>query len=149
MPVEYGARYEESDASFTDPLLDPETAKHDAIEITLDLADDAGLHHDQIVIDHASPAVAPMVLETTGCYLAFSVSAPWLRGIDAQAIADVITEYGSDRVIIDTDLAGAMRNDHFAMKRMILDLLRIGVEPTDVRAVTTENQRDLLGLEPS
>lgn len=146
MPVQYRARYEESNESFTDPVLAPESAKADAIEICLELADEAGLDHDQMVIDHAAPRVAPRVLNSTDCYLAFSVSAPWLRGIDAEDIAGVIDEFGSDRILIDTDLAGAMRNDPFAMKRMILDLLRIGVEPADVRAVVYENQCEVLGI---
>ena len=46
-----------------------------------------------------------------------------------------------------TDLAGAMRNDPFVMKRTILDLLRLGVDPDDVRAVVYGNQRELLGIE--
>ena len=141
----HASRYEEADASFTDPVLGADP-KREAIGIDVALADEVGLDHDRIVIDHGSPAVAPDVLEETGCHLAFSVGAPWLRGIDAADVAGVIEEYGPDRVLVDTDLLGAMPSDPFAMRRTILDLLRLGVDPDDVRQVVYDNPRDLLSL---
>lgn len=147
MPAWYADRYEESDASFTDPVLDPETAKLDAANICLELKNDIGLPDDQLVFDHANPAIAPVVLDSTDCYLAFSVSASWLRGLDPADIAGVIDEYGADRVILDTDLAGAMQNDPFAMKRMIFDLLRQGLDPRTVRQIVYDNPLDLLDID--
>ncbi|MEF8841063.1 MAG: TatD family hydrolase [Haloarculaceae archaeon] len=137
------ARYEEANASFADPVLAPETAKEDAIEIDLTVAEEVGLDEEQLVVDHAVPEVAPTVLETTDAWLAFSV-----RSIDATDIAPVVEEYGPDRILIDTDLAGASDADPFKMKRTVLDLLRLGVPSEDVRRVVYENPCELLGLEP-
>lgn len=138
--------YEEGNRNFTDPLLSPDDAKMEAVEMDLELADEVGLSDDRLVIDHAGESVRDFVLENTGCYLAYSVSAPWLRGIDARDIAAAIDAHGSDRIVVDTDLIGAMDNDPFAMKRTILDLLRLGVDREDVRRVVYETPREILGL---
>jgi uncharacterized protein len=147
LPAKYGHSYEEANESFTEPLLDPETAKTDAVEIDLELADEAGLPDERVVIDHASPEIVPLVLETTDCYLGFSVSAPWLRGFDPADVAETIEEYGADRLLLDTDLIGAMQHDAFAMKRTIMDLRRLGVDREDVRKVVYENPRRVLALD--
>jgi uncharacterized protein len=147
LSARYSHSYEEANESFTDPLFDPETAKRDAVEIDLELVDEAGLPDEQVVIDHASPQIVPLVLETTDCYLSFSVSAPWLRGFDPADVASAIEEYGSDRIVLDTDLIGAMEHDAFAMKRMIMDLCRLGVDREDIRTVVYENPSKLLDID--
>ncbi|KYH26880.1 TatD related DNase [Halalkalicoccus paucihalophilus] len=147
LSARYSHSYEEANESFTDPLLDPETAKRDAVEIDLELVDEAGLPDEQVVIDHASPQIVPLVLETTDCYLSFSVSAPWLRGFDPADVASAIEEYGSDRIVLDTDLIGAMEHDAFAMKRTIMDLCRLGVDREDIRTVVYENPSKLLDID--
>jgi hypothetical protein len=85
-------------------------------------------------------------MENTNCPLAFTVGAPWLRGVDARDVAAAIEEYGPDRILVDTDLFGAMRCDPFAMKRTIFDLLRLGIAREDVRQVVYENPKSVLGL---
>lgn len=146
MPAWFADRYEEANESFTDSTLDPDTAKRDAVDIDLEVAEEAGLPQEQMVIDHAGPEIAPRVLEETGCHLAFTVGAEWLRGVTAGDVADVIETYGPDRILLDTDLFGAMRTDPFAMRRTIMALLQLGIDPGDVRQVVYENPRDLLGL---
>ncbi len=147
MPAWYADRYEEADESFTQAVLDPATAKTDAVEIDLEVIEEAGLPHEQVVIDHASPAIAPRILEETGCYLSFTVGAEWLRGVSAGDVAEVIDRYGPERILLDTDLFGAMRTDHFAMRRTILALLRLGVDPADVRRVVYDNPGSILDIE--
>lgn len=147
LPAWHADRYEEEDGSFTEPLLDPETAKADAIDITIELVDEVGLPHEQVVIDHGSPGVASKVLEGTGCHLAFSVAAPWLRGLDVGDVAEVVRAHGPERVLLDTDLAGSMQHDPYAMRRMLLDLLRSGLDPDDVRQLSYENARELFDID--
>ncbi|WP_122088931.1 TatD family hydrolase [Halalkalicoccus subterraneus] len=147
LPAQYSHSYEEANESFTEPLLDPEHAKHEAVEIDLELADEVGLPDEQVVIDHASPEVVPLVLETTDCYLSFSVSAPWLRGFDPADVARAIEEYGADRIVLDTDLIGAMEHDAFAMKRTIMDLCRLGVDREAIGKVVYGNPKAILGIE--
>lgn len=138
--------YEEGNRNFTDPLLSPDDAKREAVEIDLELAAAVGLPEDRIVIDHAGESVRELVLDGTDCYLSYTVSAPWLRGVDARDVAAAIDAHGSDRVVVDSDLAGTMENDPFVMKRTVLDLLRLGVPREDVRRVVYDNPREILGL---
>ncbi|MEM4780151.1 MAG: TatD family hydrolase [Halalkalicoccus sp.] len=147
LPARYSHSYEEANGSFTDPLLDPENAKREAVEIDLELVDEVGLADERVVIDHASSEIVPLVLERTDCYLAFSVSAPWLRGFDPADVASAIEEYGADRIVLDTDLIGAMEHDAFAMKRTIMDLARLGVGREEIRAVVYENPARILGID--
>jgi hypothetical protein len=138
--------YEEGNQNFTDPVLDPATAKTDALDICLELAADAGLPDEQIVVDHGSPVVADRVLGETDCWLAYSVSAPWLRGVDARDVAAAVDDHGADRILLDTDLAGSMRNDPFVLRRTAMDLLRLGVDRAAVRRVACENAKDVLDI---
>lgn len=133
----------------TKPLFDDmTTAKLEAAKLDVATADEAGLPHDQVVIDHATPAIADYVLEETGCYLSFSL----VRHGEANApedIADVIEEHGSDRVVVDSDMLAGLYADDAAltMRRMTLDLLRLGVDPEHVRNVVFENPKAVLALE--
>lgn len=147
LPAQYSHSYEEANDSFTEPLLDSENAKREAVGIDLELATEAGLPDEQVVIDHASPEIVPLVMETTDCYLSFSISAPWLRGFDPADVASAIEEYGADRIVLDTDLIGAMEHDAFAMKRTIMDLCRLGVDREAIRKIVYENPKAILGIE--
>jgi predicted metal-dependent TIM-barrel fold hydrolase len=143
MDPRHSHSYEEGNRNFTDPVLGSDP-KREAVEIDLALADEAGLAEERLVIDHAGESVRDFVLENTDCYLAYSVSAPWLRGVDARDVAGAIEAHGADRVIVDTDLIGAMENDPFVMKRTAMDLLRLGIPREDVRKVVYENSKGLL-----
>ncbi|MES3517299.1 MAG: TatD family hydrolase [Natronomonas sp.] len=138
--------YEEGNRNFTDPVLRTDTTKADAVEIDLALAEEVGLDDEQIVVDHAGEPIVDRVLGETDCWLAYSVSAPWLRGIDARDVKRAIDQYGSDRIVVDTDLIGAMRNDSFVLKRTAMDLLRLGVDRDAVRDVVYENPKQVLGI---
>jgi len=143
---QYTDYYEELDADFPAAHFEPGTAKREAVEIDLELVEDVGIPEERVLIDHADRTIVEDVLETTDCYLGFSVGSPWFRGVDADLVAAVIEEYGSDRLLVDTDMLGAMKHDPYTMKRLVLDLRRLGVSSADVRNVVYENPRALLGL---
>jgi hypothetical protein len=129
-----------------DPVLDPATAKLDATEMDVAIMDEVGLADEQVVLDHAHPSMVEFVMESTDCYLAFSIG-QWIRTTTVEDVAAVIEEYGPERIILDTDVAGMYRTQPFAMKRAILDLVREGVAEDDVRQVVYENPKGVLGLE--
>lgn len=133
------------DRTRSDRGLDPTTAKLDATKIDIELKDEVGLPDEQLVLDHAHPAMVPYVMDNTDCYVSFSVG-QWVRETDATHVAETIEEYGPERVMIDTDAAGLYLSDAFAMKTTILDLLRLGIDVDDVRTVVYENPREVLGL---
>lgn len=127
-------------------VLEPETAKLEATKITLELVADAGLSEDRVVLTHAHRSMAPWVLEHTDCYVSFTVGNA-TRDIRSADIAAAIEKYGSDRVMVDSDSAHHKRLEPFAVRRTILDLLREGFDPSDVRTVVYENPREVLGLD--
>ncbi|TKX78604.1 hypothetical protein EXE53_20355, partial [Halorubrum sp. SD626R] len=56
-------------------------------------------------------------------------------------------EYGSDRIMVDTDCANVLRTDPFALKRAIFELYRYGIDVDDIRRVVVENPRTVFGFE--
>ncbi|WP_248905516.1 hypothetical protein [Halocatena marina] len=83
-------------------------------------------------------------METTDCYLSYTVSYPWLLGVTPQDVVAVIDEYGPDRVLIETDSAGILRSDVFAFKRTIFELYRLDLDLATIRQVVDENPRKVL-----
>jgi predicted metal-dependent TIM-barrel fold hydrolase len=130
----------------TDRQLPAESAKLDATKMDVEIADDAGLPHEQVVIDHADETNVEYVMEETKCYLSFSIGVEWLRGVGPETVAAAIEEYGPERIMIDSDRNGCLYADDYGMKRAILDLLRQGVSPADVRRIAYENPKEVFGL---
>ncbi|MFC6766602.1 TatD family hydrolase [Natrinema soli] len=127
-----------------EPVLTSDYPKREAVEIDIDLKDDAGLPDEQLVLSHADTKIAPYVLENTDCYLSFTVSYPWLLGVTPTDVAEVVAEYGPDRILVETDSAGVLRSDVFAFKRTILEMYRMGLDVETIRQVVYENPRDVL-----
>lgn len=126
------------------PVLDADDVKRAAVEIDVELADEAGLDQDRVVLSHASREVAPFVMEHTDCHLSFTVSYPWLHDVTPRDVAAVIEEYGPERVLLETDSAGVLRNDIFALKRTLFELYRLGLDLDTIRTVAFENPMELL-----
>jgi predicted metal-dependent TIM-barrel fold hydrolase len=110
------------------------------------IKDEVGMNEEQVVLDHAHPSMAAFVMERTDCYLAFSVG-QWIRTTTVEDVAETIRTYGPERIIVDSDVAGMYQTEPFAMKKTMLDLVRHGIDPADVRRVVYENPKDVLGLE--
>ena len=127
-----------------EPVLTSEYPKREAVEIDVELKDEAGLADDQMVLSHADRKIAPYVLENTDCYLSFTVSYPWLLGVSPRDVAEVVAEYGPDRILVETDSAGVLRSDVFAFKRTILEMYRMGLDIDTIRQVVHENPKNLL-----
>lgn len=126
------------------PVLTGENPKREAIEIDLELAEEAGLPDEQLVLSHMDRKTAPDVLENTDCYCSFTVSYPWLLGVEPHHVAEVVAEYGPDRILVETDSAGVLRSDVFAYKRTIFELYRMGIDLDAIRRIVFENPADLL-----
>lgn len=127
---------------------DMEGAKLEGVEINVELLHESGLREDLLVLQHADDTITEYVLEETDCYLSFSLIRS-KEEIFPELIAETIEAFGPDQIMLDTDMLNGLYADDaaFTMKRMILDLLRLGVDPDDVRQVVYENQLDVLGLE--
>lgn len=128
----------------SEPVLTGENPKREAIGIDIELASEAGLPDEQLVLSHADRRIAPYVLEDTDCYLSFTVSYPWLLGVEPHHVAEIVAEYGPDRILVETDSAGILRSDVFAYKRTIFELYRMGIDIDDIRQIVFENPQELL-----
>lgn len=125
-------------------VLTSDYPKREAVDIDVALADEAGLPDEQVVLSHMDPKIAPYVLEHTDCYLSFTVSYPWLLGVSPSDVAELVAEYGPERILVETDTAGVLRGDVFAFKRTMLEMYRMGVDVDEIRQVVHENPRSLL-----
>lgn len=130
-----------------EPVIDAEDERQAAIELDIELKDEAGLADDRLVLSHADQEAASYVMESTDCYLSYTVSYPWLLGVTPRDVAAVIEKYGPDRVLVETDSAGVLRSDVFAFKRTIFELYRMGLDIDTIRQVVYENPRQILYAE--
>ena len=130
---------------YSEPLFDTSEAKRRAVEIDIELAHEAGLPEERVVLDHADESIVEYVMRNTDCYLSFSLSHGVVGPTD---IAAAIDEYGAERLLVDSDLASSIYTDGdaFLIRRLILDLLRLGISPNDVRQVVYENPASVFDL---
>ena len=138
-------RYEVDLAHVQPSVFDTDDVERAATEIDIECADDAGLADEKVILSHASPAMAPYVLESTDCYLSFTTSYPWLHDVTPRDIAAVISEYGPDRVLLETDSAGVLESDVFSFKRTLFELYRLGLDRETIRIVAYDNPMALMG----
>ncbi|WP_435176524.1 TatD family hydrolase [Halorussus sp. AFM4] len=133
------------DLTEPDTSVDYSEPKPECVEIDIQLADRAGLPHEQLVIDHATSDIVELVMESTDAYLGFSVSSP-LKGVTAEDIADVVQEYGPERVIVDSDMMGYRYSDVFCIPETVIDLHNLGLSEETIRTIVYDNPREVLGL---
>lgn len=129
-----------------DPSIEYADAKFEATSIDIEVKDEAGLDDERLLIDHGDPSIVELVMETTDCYLGFSVSSP-LKGVTTDDIAAAIEMYGPDRIVVDSDMMGYRHCDMFCMPRTMQELHKAGIDADALRTVFYENPADLLGMD--
>lgn len=139
--------YEKNTALGTEPVLTGDNPELEAVELDIESAHNAGLAEEQIVASHADRNNAAYLLEETDCYLSFTISYPWLTGVTITDVAEIITEYGADRIMIETDCANVLRTDVLSVKRALLDLYRLGIDEADIRKVALKNPQEVFSLD--
>lgn len=120
-------------------------AKIEAAKIDMELAKDSGIDPSKVVIDHADGNIADDVLGKTKYHIAFSVAFVW-RNVGADTVAKYIKKYGSDRIIVDSDIAGNSYYEILAVPRVARNLIRLGISATDVRKVVFDNPSKVMGI---
>jgi hypothetical protein len=129
-----------------DPAFDYESPKLEATEMDVELLDESDLSDERLIVDHGDPSIVEFVMESTDCYLGFSVSSS-LKGVTVEDIAETIDTYGSDRVIIDSDMMGYRECDLFCIPRAIQELHRLGIDTEDISNAVYHNPREVLSLD--
>ena len=138
--------YERNTSLVAEPVIDADDAALEALRLDMDAAEDAGLDESRIVASHADPNNLAYLVEETDCLVSFTIGQPWLTGVSAATVADAISRYGPERVMVETDAANVLRSDVLAVKRAVLDLYRRGVDVDDVRRVVWDNPREAFGI---
>lgn len=129
-----------------EPVLGDD-ASLEATRIDLECKDDAGLPDEQLVVSHADGSMVDYVMENSECYLSFTVGYPWLTGVTAHDVAAAIETYGPDRIMVDSDNAGTIKSDFFAIKRTVFELYRMGVDLGDIKQVVYDTPREVFDLD--
>jgi len=93
-----------------EPVLNEAGTSLQGTKIDVECARAAGLPEEKVVVSHADPTITEYVMESTDCYLSFTVGYPWLTGVTAADVADAVETYGPDRIMIDTDCAGVIKS---------------------------------------
>jgi predicted metal-dependent TIM-barrel fold hydrolase len=123
---------------------DPPIRRIDYVEKYLKLADEVGLPHNLLIVDHADEEMVRLISKTKA-NAAITVQ-PW-RNLWADDAARIIDQYGTDRILVNCDAAAqpwpsnglAVSDTAFAMKRY-------GMSDSDIRKVTFENPMNLFRL---
>ena len=129
-----------------DPTFAYEEPKLEATEMDIELLDESNLADEQLIVDHAAPSIIEYVMESTDCYLVFSVSSP-LKGVTASDIATAIDTYGPGRILINSDMMGYRKCDLFCIPRLITELYRLGIDKDDIVDVVYRNPKRVLSLD--
>lgn len=129
-----------------DPAFDYEEPKLEATEMDIELLSESDLDDNQLIVDHGAPSIVEYVMESTDCYLGFSVSSP-LKGVTASDIASTIETYGPDRVLINSDMMGYRHSDLDCIPRLILELHELGIDEEDIIDVVYRNPKEVLSLD--
>lgn len=140
------AIYEMDEQQLQAPVLE-ENASLEATKIDLACQADAGLPDEQVVVSHADESMTDYVMEHSECYLSFTVGYPWLTGVTAADVAAAIETYGPDRIMVDSDNAGTIKSDFFALKRTVFELYRMGIELDAIKQVVYDNPRAVFDLD--
>lgn len=134
--------YEANRESLQERVLEGEESLA-ATKLDIDCAREAGLPEDRVVVSHADETLTEYVLDSTDCHLSFTVGYPWLTGVTAADVATAIETYGPNRIMLNTDCAGTLKTDPFAIKRSIFELYHRGIDVETIKQVVYENPTDV------
>jgi len=120
----------------------PPDQKRRFTERVLALGKDVGQAPSRIVVDHCNGTNIKTALDA-GAWAAITVQ-PW-RGMTPEIAADLVLQYGGERIIIDSD-CGGNASDHLAVARTALALERKGADEPLIQRVCAGNSREAYGL---
>lgn len=140
------AIYEMDESQLQAPVLGDD-ASLEATKIDLECKDEAGLPDEQVVVSHADESMTEYVMDNSECYLSFTIGYPWLTGVTPADVADAIKRYGPDRIMVDSDNAGTIKSDFFAVKRAVFELYRMGIDLQTIKQVVYDTPRDVFDLD--
>ncbi len=122
-------------------------AKIESTRKAIELLKDVGVDEKKVVIDHADSSIYHIILgNTKNMICGFSTAIFW-RGVGAEVIAESLKEYGSERIIVNSDLVGNAYYDLFAVQRIARNLQRMGFDRQTILNIVYKNPAKLFGFQ--
>ena len=104
-----------------------------------------GLDHARLIVDHVDESIVEYVHRETAAWAGISTGS-LQRHIAATAVADMVTRYGPDRILLNSDHVGYRAIDLFSVPKALRELRRRGLADADVRRVAFDNANHVLRL---
>ncbi|HEV8664117.1 MAG TPA: TatD family hydrolase [Candidatus Methylomirabilis sp.] len=104
-----------------------------------------GLDHARLIVDHVDDSIIEYVHKETGAWAGISTGS-LQRPIAPTAVADMVTRYGPDRILLNSDHVGYRGIDLFAVPKALRELRRRGLSDLDLRRVAFANANHALRL---
>jgi len=120
----------------------PPELKKEYTKKMLEICREFDMPMSKVIIDHSSGANIGTVLDA-GASAAITVQ-PW-RNITPDIAAEVIMEYGFDRVMVDSDYSG-LPSDHLSVPKTAMALRRKGVSLENIEKVCSLNSKAVYGI---
>jgi predicted metal-dependent TIM-barrel fold hydrolase len=119
--------------------------KQHFLDMDMEIINRVGLDHRRLVIDHVDETIIDYVLRETEAYVGIGVGQS-LRHTNPEYFADVVEEFGPERMMINTDHVAYVSCDLLAIPRAIREMLRRGFQETDIRKAVFDNANAFYGL---
>jgi predicted metal-dependent TIM-barrel fold hydrolase len=115
------------------------------LEKDLELIAEVGLDQGSIVVDHVDQRVIDYVLRQTTSKIGISIGSG-LRKLESKDAATMVARYGADRILLNSDVVAYRPFDLLAIPKTIREMMRMGIEPENIRRVVYDNAREFYSL---
>ncbi|MDP2660427.1 MAG: TatD family hydrolase [Dehalococcoidia bacterium] len=112
----------------------PQKNKAEVAQIVLETVSRSGISLDLVVIDHVDSRIVEAVRDV-GSWMGLSVQP---HKISEREAADLVRSFGSQRVMLNSDLAAGM-SDVLSLPKAIFEMKTLGISPEDIRKVSYAN----------
>jgi predicted metal-dependent TIM-barrel fold hydrolase len=126
--------------------ISPEDFRLHYLRQDLEVIERAGLDHSLLVIDHVDGTIIDFVHKETNAWCGISIGSA-LRPIHSNQVTDWVKEYGSDRILLNSDHLGYRSIDFFSMPKTLRGMRRADIPDKDIRRVSFDNANALFGLD--
>lgn len=85
------------------------------------------------------------VLRQTTSKIGISIGSG-LRKLESKDAATMVARYGADRILLNSDVVAYRPFDLLAILKTIREMMRMGIEPENIRRVVYDNAREFYSL---
>ena len=125
--------------------ISPEEFRLHYLRRDLEIVEKAGLPHDLLVIDHVDGTIVDFVHKETAAWCGISIGSA-LRPIHLDQVAEWVKEYGSDRIMLNSDHIGYRSIDFYSLPKTLRAMRRAEISREDIRRVSFDNANGLFGM---